>query len=840
MGDPTIFDEPHHQSLEILSARALASGDVALAFRYADRRCRIPPLPEPHCFVLRAEALFRMGEKSAAIEDLDRALEIAPEDIAANRRMVAWSDGPHQRKAARALLARENDFEVIAKAIKTMRTAGEERFALVTVWDAAVEGWAAWVGEGRLDVSITGGRDTATASFDPDPFHPLSTRFLNAVGFNLARPKSHAPQSVVLAVDGDVFHAVRAPGNESDVSPSEHRGRNGQRAPHEGVTVIVPVYSDHAATKACLDSLLVELAETKHRAIVVNDATPDKRIAQYLGRLAAEPRLAVLTNAKNLGFVGAINRALAQIDGGDIVLLNSDTIVPAGFIARLAAAARSSPDIGTVTPLSNNGEFTSFPVANKSNPLPSPAEIARLDGIAAAVNAGRVVDIPNGIGFCLYVTRECLDAVGALSESFHRGYLEDVDFCLRAREAGLRNVCAPSVYVGHAGSRSFKEEKRSLVVRNLDVIARRFPKYRSECAAYLMADPLHASREAIERAAPPQSGRPRVLVTGAGAVGAVARERARQLFADDKPALVLEVGHGTRGFEARLQAAGGALPQSLRFDLSKTAERRALLAYLGEIGPSRLEIADPANVPDWLVDRLLDLDVPYDVFVADSGLLSPSDAQMTCAAVASPGEGRSSASEAHKAWQHRSRAIAKGAERILVPCAQAGAVVSRLLPKQKLTKIARTTSHRLTRPRGQPAFDLGFLPLRLAPEEHRLIRDIARVLCKDRPSASFLVVGATIDDQALLQIDNVFVTGPIEPTETGQVLRNYALEALFLCTTRPLFGHAAQRDVAGGPLRIAYFDWSEGRCKARPDDLPLDPHKSIDALAAALGTWIER
>ena len=82
-----------------------------------------------------------------------------------------------------------------------------------------------------------------------------------------------------------------------------------------------------------------------------------------------------------------------------------------------------------MTPLSNNGEETSFPVANKLNPLGSIDEVLAIDAIAAAVNAGRVVDIPNGTGFCLYVTRECLDAVGSLSEDFYRGYVEDVDFC---------------------------------------------------------------------------------------------------------------------------------------------------------------------------------------------------------------------------------------------------------------------------------------------------------------------------------------------------------------------------------------------------------------------------
>ena len=101
-----------------------------------------------------------------------------------------------------------------------------------------------------------------------------------------------------------------------------------------------------------------------------------------------------------------------ELGNEDVILLNSDTVVPKDFAARLAEAAASDPDIGTVTPLSNNGEETSFPVANEANPIGGHDDVMAIDAIAAKVNAGRIIDIPNGTGFCLYITRECLDAVG--------------------------------------------------------------------------------------------------------------------------------------------------------------------------------------------------------------------------------------------------------------------------------------------------------------------------------------------------------------------------------------------------------------------------------------------
>src|SRR6185437_2215156 len=99
----TIFDEPHFQSLELLAARALAAGNAPTAFKFADRRCRILPLPEPHAYVLRAEASYRMGAVQAAITDLLKAIEIAPEDTAANRRLLAWGTAEQRNQAALAL-----------------------------------------------------------------------------------------------------------------------------------------------------------------------------------------------------------------------------------------------------------------------------------------------------------------------------------------------------------------------------------------------------------------------------------------------------------------------------------------------------------------------------------------------------------------------------------------------------------------------------------------------------------------------------------------------------------------------------------------------------------------
>jgi len=109
------------------------------------------------------------------------------------------------------------------------------------------------------------------------------------------------------------------------------------------------------------------------------------------------------------------------------------------------------------------------------------------------------VPLPNGIGFCLYITRQAIETAAPLSTAFGRGYFEDVDFCLRTAEAGLANVCAADVYVGHAGGRSFGPEKALLVARNRRRLAMRHPGYLEAVRRFEREDPLRTALSRIEQ-----------------------------------------------------------------------------------------------------------------------------------------------------------------------------------------------------------------------------------------------------------------------------------------------------------------------------------------------------
>ena len=846
MTTPPILQEPHHQTLELLSARALASGDIASAFAFADRRCRIPPLAEPHCFILRADALYRMGERELAVRDIERAIEIAPDEIAPNRRLLAWAERGKRQDAALRLIARDRDPDSLRRALSILREGGQRASASARLVGDTIHGWAAWPRTGSLEIIVADGTNTAAYELQAHPSHPLATVGC-AADFALPLLESDSPQLITVSCGGETLVSIRHAGAEAG---RQQRGqddgwpRPGFRSVPEvsatcAATIVVPIYADFAATKACIESLLAQPAALQPpRVILVNDASPDADINHYLASLREDRRIEILVNERNLGFVGAVNRALSEVRHGDILLLNADTIVPPGFVDRLAGVAHSAPQIGTVTPLSNNGEFTSFPVPNTHNPLPSLADIIAIDHVAAKVNADRIVDIPNGIGFCLFVTRACLDAVGFLSNRYDRGYLEDVDFCLRARERRFPgNVCAPSIYVGHAGSRSFGSEKRSLVVRNLAIAERRFPTYRSECAAFVTLDPLRTARQAIERATPSCDGEPLLLVTGDGAVAAVAHERARQIEAHGQRVLVLTFRGTSGGGIAKVTGASGAVPQSMTFEVSVADEVAALMAYLRATMPIRLEIADPAAIPPVLLDKLMALGLPYDILIADAGLLADETA---------PCRGRrTSVRQPRRTGTARFalRELTAGADHFLAPCGHAEAFATRWRPNGASARLERIYSHTGPKPaRDERPSDglrrrLGIIPIESGLHELQFIRDLAGRFRTKYPERTIVVLGDLPDDVRLMRIGNTLVTGSIGIGELIEAYRTHGVGGLLIGVTRPLFGHPLQSFALSCGMPVAYFDWSGGAHRARHGDLLLDPGAPTDALVDALTAW---
>jgi GT2 family glycosyltransferase/2-polyprenyl-3-methyl-5-hydroxy-6-metoxy-1,4-benzoquinol methylase len=332
------------------------------------------------------------------------------------------------------------------------------------------------------------------------------------------------------------------------------------------VDVIVPVYSGLDDTRRCIESVLASLCLTRYRLVIINDASPEPAITEWLRHVQCrDARVELIENDQNLGFVASVNRGMALSQDTDVVLLNSDTEVANDWLDRLRNSAHSHERVGSVTPFSNNATICSYPRFCQNNSLPAIGTRA-LDRLFAECNAGEVVDVPTGVGFCLYIRRDCLQEVGLFDiANFGKGYGEENDFCVRAANGGWRNLHALDVFVHHAGGVSFGESKGARELAAMETLRRLHPDYEPAVHRFLHEDPARLGRERVDRARIAKSVVPVVLLLLHNRGGGTARhvqELAQEVHGQALFLSLMPVDVG----QLRLQLMGYHEDFQLRFD----------------------------------------------------------------------------------------------------------------------------------------------------------------------------------------------------------------------------------------------------------------------------------
>jgi glycosyltransferase involved in cell wall biosynthesis len=200
---------------------------------------------------------------------------------------------------------------------------------------------------------------------------------------------------------------------------------SGARVPEAAttVTVIVPVQEPHDALARCLDSVLAHTPEP-HQVLLVDDGSRDPRIGELLERHARSPRVTVLSNPARGGVTAAFARGCDWAPG-DVVLLDADCEVGAGWLESLRSVARSRRDLATVAPVTDRE-------------LSAAGGVAATAALVARVSERHRPPWTAHRARCLYVRREALDRLGRYDgDAFQR----------RARESGLATVLDDATYV---------------------------------------------------------------------------------------------------------------------------------------------------------------------------------------------------------------------------------------------------------------------------------------------------------------------------------------------------------------------------------------------------------
>ncbi len=209
------------------------------------------------------------------------------------------------------------------------------------------------------------------------------------------------------------------------------------------VSFIIPLYNCLPLTQAMLASLRATLPPgLEHEIIYVDDGSTDGTRAWLQ---SPAPPCRALLNEKNLGFAGACNRGAAAARGDFLFFLNNDLVLLPGWFEPMLAVGRGERValVGNVQlnaatgAVDHTGIFLNAkgkPAHDTARPLP-----ARLTGVR------RVTALT---GACFAIRRQTWQSLGGFDEGYVNGG-EDIDLCLRARQAGLGNYVSLRSVVRH-------------------------------------------------------------------------------------------------------------------------------------------------------------------------------------------------------------------------------------------------------------------------------------------------------------------------------------------------------------------------------------------------------
>lgn len=229
------------------------------------------------------------------------------------------------------------------------------------------------------------------------------------------------------------------------------------------VSVIIVSYNTKDLTIGSIKSVLREGSNLEKEIIVVDNASTDGSLEE-LSRLKGKIKL--IKNDKNLGFSKANNQGIRTASGKYILLLNSDTEVKKGAIGKLIEFAKARSDAGVVGPklLNPNGSIQGsvlrFPTIGRAIRQYWLGQKGLLDKYAPESEKD-AVEVESLVMAAFLITPVALKKVGLLDERYFM-YYEDLDYCRRVKEMGLKIYYLPTSEVIHyhgASGRSLAEKE---------------------------------------------------------------------------------------------------------------------------------------------------------------------------------------------------------------------------------------------------------------------------------------------------------------------------------------------------------------------------------------------
>ena len=226
------------------------------------------------------------------------------------------------------------------------------------------------------------------------------------------------------------------------------------------LSIVIVSYNARAHLEACLASLATGAPRMPHEILVVDNASTDGSAAAVRD---GWPGVRLIALERNRGFAAGNNAGIRAASGQLVLLLNGDTIVPAGAIDALIERLRAHPHAAVAGPrlvdTAGRAELSFGRMISPLNELRQKTVVGlhawRVPPVSRwverATRRERYVDWVSGAALLVY--RSDAEAAGLLDERYFL-YTEDVDFCAAIRARGRRILFTPAAEITHVRGRS--------------------------------------------------------------------------------------------------------------------------------------------------------------------------------------------------------------------------------------------------------------------------------------------------------------------------------------------------------------------------------------------------
>lgn len=230
------------------------------------------------------------------------------------------------------------------------------------------------------------------------------------------------------------------------------------------VSILIPTRDQLALLQRCVESVIEKTKYPAYEILIIDNDSQTPEARSYLAAIEAREaelgdRLRVVRQPGPFNFSAMNNAAVREARGDYLLLLNNDTAALHDDWLDEMMGHAVRPDVGIVGAklLYPDGKIQHAGVIlGMRGPAEHPFIGRPPEDRGYFGRAQLTQDLSAVTGACLLVRKSTFAQVGGLDEDKFKVSYNDIDLCLKVREAGLRIVFTPYALLMHEGSASQK------------------------------------------------------------------------------------------------------------------------------------------------------------------------------------------------------------------------------------------------------------------------------------------------------------------------------------------------------------------------------------------------